>query len=115
MSTVTVAPGALVTLDPSDKKVIVFDFDALNLAIGVTLTNSSPNYGITINVVKQNGLTALTFDNAGLTGSSRKVQARFLATTATLGDRYNIAVKGTTNESPSQDKEYSIDVLIQNR
>lgn len=113
MSTITVTPGALVTLDPSDKKLIVFDFDALNLAVGVTLTNGSPSFGITILVLKQNGSGALTFDNASLTGSSRKVQARFLATSATAGDRYRISVKGSTSENPSQDKEYSIDVLIQ--
>lgn len=114
MSVITVKPGDLVTLDPSDKKVIVFDFDALNLATGVILTNAATAYGITIGVVKQGGTTALTFDNASLTGSSRKVQARFLATTATLGDRYTVSVKGTTNESPVQEKEYSIDVLIEN-
>lgn len=113
MSTVTVYPGALITLDPSDKKVIVFDFDALNLATSVLLTNATPLYGITITAIKQNGLTALTFDNASLLSGSRKVQARFLATTATLGDRYTVACKGTTNESPVQEKEYSITILIQ--
>lgn len=113
MSTVTVYPGALITLDPSDKRVILFDFDALNLADGVTLANPGPDYGITIAALKQNGATLLTFDNASLTGSSRKVQARFLATTATLGDRYTVSVKGTTSESPAQEKEYSITILIQ--
>ena len=113
-TTVTVSPGDLITLDPSDKKVIVFDFDAMNLAVGVLLTNSGPAYGITIAVVRQNGATALTYDNAGLVSGSRKVTARFLATTATVGDRYTVSVKGTTNESPVQEKEYSIDVLIEN-
>ena len=115
MATVTVFPGALITLDPSDKKVIVFDFDALNLAAGVELTNTGPSFGITIAVIRQNGATALTFDNAGLVTGNRKVQARFLATTATLGDKYTVSVKGITNEAPVQEKEYSITILIQDR
>jgi hypothetical protein len=44
---------------------------------------------------------------------NRKVQARFLATTASAGDRYRVSCKGTTNESPSQEKEYSIYVRIE--
>lgn len=115
MSTVTVQPGDLVTLDPSDKRVIVFDFDTSNLAVGVVLTNGGPSFGITITPIQQTGLTALTYDSAGLVSGSRKVSARFLATTATRGDRYTVAIKGTTNESPSQEKEYSINVLIQDR
>ncbi len=113
MSTVTVVPGALIELDPSDKKTIVFDFDLLNLASGVTLTNAAPLYGITITVIKQIGATALTFDTPSLLTLSRKVQARFLATTATLGDKYRVACKGLTNETPVQEKEYSIYLLIQ--
>jgi len=109
MSTVTVTPGALITMDPSDKKVILFDFDDVNLAVGATLSS----YVLTITAIKQIGLTALTKDNDALAGSNRKVTARFLATTATLGDRYRVAVKGVTSESPAQEKEYSIEILIQ--
>lgn len=115
MATVTVQPGALVTLDPSDKKVIIFDFDALNLAASVELTNSASAYGITITALKQNGETALSFDSAGLVTGNRKVKARFLATTATAGDKYRISCKATTNESPVQEKEYSIFIKIEDR
>jgi hypothetical protein len=113
VTVVTVYPGALLTLDPSDKKVILFDFDAVNLAATAILTNSSPAFGIVITAIRQIGLTALTFDNPSLLTGSRKISARFLATTATLGDRYTVSVKGTTNEGPVQDKTYSIDILIQ--
>jgi len=113
VSALTVSPGDLIALDPSDKRVIVFDFDTQNLANGVILTNSGPAYGLTITAVRQIGQTALTYDNAGLVSGSRKVSARFLATTATRGDYYTVSIKGTTNESPSQEKEYSIDILIQ--
>lgn len=111
MSTVTLRPGDLVTLDPSDKKVVVFDFDTDNLAAGAELSS----YVLTITAIRQSGVTALTKDNDSLTGSNRKVQVRLLATTATLGDEYYVACKGVTNESPVQEKEYSIRVLIQNR
>lgn len=114
MATVTVKPGDLVVLDPSDKKSITFDFDALNLATGVQLTNSSPSYGITIAAIKQAG-TALTFDTAALVTGNRKVSARFLATTATKGDKYRVSCKGTTNETPVQEKEYSIFIQIEDR
>lgn len=115
MATVTVEPGALITMDPADKKVIQFDFDQVNLAAGVELANVGPSFGLTIAPIKQNGATALTFDNAALLTGNRKVRARFLATTATLGDKYAVSVKGITNESPSQEKEYSITILIQDR
>jgi hypothetical protein len=113
MSTVTVAPGAVITLDPSDKKVILFDFDIANIAVGATLTNTGPSFGIVITPIRQLGVTALTFDNAALVTGSRKIRARFLATTATLDDQYKVSVKGVTNESPVQEKDYSIDILIQ--
>lgn len=115
MSVVTVLPGDDVTLDPSDSRVIMFDFDVLNLPVGVTLTNAATSYGLTITALKQGGLTALTMDNQALLAGSRKVQARFIATTATRGDKYRVSCKGTTNESPSQDKEYSIFVSIENK
>lgn len=116
MATVTVNPGEQITFDPNDKRVIVFDFDELNLAANVELTNSGPTYGIVITPIKiADPAAVLTFDNAGLVTGNRKVRARFLATTATRGDRYRVSVKGTTNESPVQEKEYSIYVNIQDR
>lgn len=115
MSMLTIMPGDLVTLDPSDKKVLRFDFDARNLPAGVSLTNSAPAFGLTIEAIQQNGSTPLTMDEIGLVTGNRKVQARFLATTASVGDRYRISCKGTTDETPSQEKEYSITVLIENR
>lgn len=112
MSTVTLSPGDLIVLDPSDKRVVVFDFDELNLPAGVSLTSG---YVITVTALKQSGATALTTDNDSRTGSNRKVQVRLLATTATVGDLYEVACKGVTDETPAQEKEYSVRVLIENR
>jgi len=109
MSTVTVAPGDLITMDPSDKKVVTFDFDTSNLAAAVTLAS----FTITITALRQIGVTALTYDNSALVAGNRSVTARLLATTATLGDRYRVSCKGTTSTSPAEEKEYSIFVLIQ--
>ncbi len=111
MSAVTVLPGDDITLDPSDARVILFDFDAVNLPASVTL--STPV--ITITALKQNGVTALTSDNAGLVSGNRKIQARFLATTATKGDKYRVSCKGTTSESPTQTKEYSIFISVEDK
>jgi hypothetical protein len=116
MATVTVQPGALIVMDPSDKKVIIFDFDTLNLANGVELANTASAYGITISAVKTADPTELlTFDNAALVTGNRKVTARFIATTANRGDKYRVSVKATTNESPVQEKEYSIFIKIEDR
>ncbi len=112
MSTVTVAPGATIEFDPNDKRVIIFDFDQLNLAATAALSS----YVITITSIVQSGVTALTSDNAGLVAAAnRKVSARFLATTATLGDLYQVACRGITNETPPQEKEYSIFILVQDK
>lgn len=111
MATVTIYPGDTITLDPSDKKVVLFDFNALNLAAAVTLSS----YVVTIAAIKQSGGTALTKDNEALAGSSRMVTMRLLATTATLGDHYQVSVKGVTSETPAQEKEYSIFVRVLNR
>lgn len=107
MSTVTVRPGDLVTIDPSEKRVIQFDWDTENLAVGVTVTSV-----FTITVVKQRGATALTKDNESVLSGNRKTQVRLDATTATLGDQYLLANKVTTSEVPSQVKEQSIQILV---
>lgn len=111
MSTVTLHPGDLIVLDPSDKRVVVFDWSALNLATGVTISTST----FTISVIKQNGVTALTKDNPSILSGTRKTQVRLDATTATLGDLYELANAIVTSETPSQTKEQSVRILIQNQ
>lgn len=108
MSVVTVDPGALLVFDPSDKRVILFDFDALNLAVGAQLASAT----VTITAIRQQGATALTSDNGALVTGNRTYQARFLATTATAGDRYLVSIQGITNESPAQQKDYSITIAV---
>lgn len=111
MSSTTIYPGQLVVMDPSDQRLFEFDWDTLNLETGVEITTST----FTITALKQVGLTALTKDNESILSGNRRTQLRLLATTGTVGDRYEIANKIVTNENPSEQKERSFKVLIQNR
>lgn len=105
MST-TIQAGELLVLDPSDKRVISFDWGVL--AEGVTIASNT----FTITTVKQNGLTILTKDNE--TTGSRTVQLRLDATTTTAGDKYRVASKIVTSEVPAQTIERQFTVRIQN-
>jgi 2-keto-3-deoxy-galactonokinase len=107
----TISPGQLVVLDPSDIRVFTFDWGTSNLPVGVTISTST----FTITVRKQNGLTALTKDNETIISGNRSTQLRLNATTATLGDKYIVANKIVTSESPAQTKERSFNVLIEDR
>lgn len=125
MSALTVHPGDVVVLDPNDKRVVVFDWDLENLATSVEIAS----YTHTITAIRQSGATAMTKDNeAKLTAvqataalgrtvsvDNRATRLRLLATTATLNDEYEVACQIITNESPAQQKEQSLRVLIQDR
>ena len=110
MSTLLLRPGETLVLDPSDKRVVHFDWDTENLAAGAVITSSSWSVG----VLKQTGPTPLTYDSQLIIGT-RYTQIRLLATTTRAGDQYTLANKIVTNESPNQEKEQSINVLIKNR
>lgn len=110
MSAVSVKSGDLVVVDPAESRVIQFDWDAENLATAVTITTST----FTITAVVQ-ASTALTKDNPSILTGSRKTQVRVIATTASLGDLYELANTIVTSEAPTQTKEQSIRVLIQHK
>ena len=110
MSTVSVRSGDLVILDPAESRVIQFDWDAENLAAAVTISTST----FTITAIQQAG-TILTKDNPSILSGTRKTQVRLIATTASVGDLYELANTIVTSESPAQTKEQSIKVLIQNK
>lgn len=109
MST-TMSPGGLLVLDPSDKRVIQFNWDGA-LAAAAEISTSA----FTITAIKQNGATALTKDEELIVSGNRKTQLRLLATTATAGDIYEVANAIVTNETPAQTVERSIKVLIQHK
>jgi len=107
----TIRSGEQLTLDPSDKGVIVFDWDAENLADAVTISTST----FTITTLKQGGTMVLTKDSESIVSGNRKTQLRLLATTATSGDKYQVHNKIVTAESPAQEKERSFFVLVQDK
>jgi hypothetical protein len=120
----TIREGELVTKDPSDSKVYVFDWDLDNLSATATLTEST----FTITALSPSTIdTALTKDTeARLTSAqattatgrvvilnNRVTQLRLIA--GTLGQTYQIANAVVTDETPAQTKERSFRLLIQNR
>lgn len=107
----TIRTGGLFVLDPSDKRVIQFDWDTEGLPADVEIGTST----FTIGVLKQNGATVLTKDNPSIVSGNRSTQVRLDATTATVGDKYTLANTIVTNESPSQTIERQITVLIENQ
>ena len=109
MSSVTVKPGDQIIKDPSDVRVIVFDWDADNLATSVTIVTST----FTITAVRPAADTALTKDNASILSGTRKTQVRVSA--GTVGALYELTNTIVTNESPAQTKEYSIRILVEQR
>src|SRR5687767_6582447 len=125
MSVTVLRPGSgLLVLDPSDVRTVAFDWDRANLRSGVTISTST----FTITAIRQAGATALTKDNPSILSAadattvcertvtiSRVTQVRLIATTATAGDEYELANTIVTSESPTQTKEQSIRVLIQQR
>jgi hypothetical protein len=107
----SIASGQLLTLDPSDKRVLVYDWDQQGLPGVVTISTST----WTITAIHQNGATALTKDQESIVSGSRKTQVRLLATTATAGDRYRVSNAIVTSESPAQTIEQSFTVLVQDQ
>ena len=123
MST-TIQDGGLVTKDPADVSVYAFDWDNAHLAATVTIATST----WTITAIRPNAAdTALTKDNeARLTAAqattavlrtvtldNRVTQVRLSA--GTLGGLYQVTNTIVTSESPTQTKERSFRVLVQNK
>ena len=123
-SVLRVDEGGTLTFDPADIANVVFDH-RLQLHPGVKAASVT----FTITAIKQGGMTALTKDNESrllaadatialeeaITDDYVATQLRLNATTATEGDEYAVASKIVTNESPTQTKERSVRVVIQNR
>lgn len=103
--------GGTLIMDPSDKRVIQIDWDDEALPAGVQISTST----FTIAALKQSGATALTKDNESIVSGNRKTQLRLDATTATAGDRYLVANKVVTSESPAQTIERQFQVWVQER
>lgn len=109
MSVLTIRAGGLVVLDPSDVRVIEFDWEAENLPDGVTITSSS----YALELLKGSATPALTKDQESILSGSRSTQVRL--STIADGAVYRVSNTIVTSESPSQTKEQSYKVLGQQR
>lgn len=110
-STLEIKSGESVIFDPSDSRVVQYNWDDHGLAALVTITTST----WTITAIRQSGVTALTKDNESIVAGSRSTQVRLIATTATDGDEYFVENKVVTNESPTQTKEQGFRLLVQQK
>jgi hypothetical protein len=101
MSYITIAPGQLVTKDPADAKLYRFDWTTKNLQVGAAVTAS------TFTITGPDVLLTKDSENIPTQGCVR-------LTGGTLGAMYEVANKIVTNETPSQTKERSFLILIEN-
>jgi hypothetical protein len=107
----TIYAGNVLVLDPSDKRLVTFDWDSEALPAATTISTSA----WTIAAIRQSGVTALTNDNESIGAGSRTTVTRLLATTATVGDLYWVSNKVTLSGSPAQEVEQRFKVLIQDQ
>jgi hypothetical protein len=107
----TIYAGNVLVMDPSDKRLVTFDWDSEALPAAATISTSV----WTITAIRQSGVTALTNDNESIGASSRTTITRLLATTATVGDLYWVSNKVTLSGSPAQEVEQRFKVLIQDQ
>ena len=106
---ITIEDGGLATKDPADESVYQFNWDTRFLAVGVTITTST----FTIIAVEPLGDTALTKDSESIVTGNRRTQLRLLA--GTVGAKYRINNLIVTNETPSQKKERSFFVKVEQK
>lgn len=107
---VTIRAGKTAKQDPSDIRLYTFDWDAINLPATVEISGSAT---WTISAVRPYNATLMTKDQESILSGNRKAQVRLQG--GQVGALYNIACKITTNETPSQTKEQSFFVLVENR
>jgi hypothetical protein len=94
---ITITDGGYAEKDSDEALVYEFDYDTLNLPVGVQLTA----FGTF--VLAGETPMVLTKDNETLVAGNRKTRVRLSA--GTIGKKYTVINRVTTNESPSQTKE----------
>lgn len=101
---ITITDGGHCEKDSDEVLVYQFDYDTLNLASGVALTSAG-----TFVLLPAAGIT-LTKDNETLLAGSRKTSVRLSG--GTVGTKYTVINRVTTNETPSQTKEKRFSLRI---
>jgi hypothetical protein len=100
----SIRSGGLVQKDPQSSEYYTFDWDKEHLPAGVEVSTS------TFLVTGPDAL--LIVDQFGIFQGNRKTQVRLSA--GTLGKRYVVTNRITTDQVPAQTKDASFKVLIQN-
>jgi len=103
----TVDDGSLIRKDPDASRVYTWDYDD-NLSPTATIQTSA--WVITA-ISPSTTDTSLTKDSESILAGSRTTQVRLLG--GTLGQKYLVTNRFTTNESPGQGDDKSIYVLIE--
>ena len=103
----TVDDGELIRKDPDATRVYTWDYDD-NLSATATILTS---VWVIAAVFPSTTDTALTYDNASVLAGARSTQVRLIG--GTLGQKYLVTNRFTTNESPLQGDDKSIFVLIE--
>jgi hypothetical protein len=101
---ITITDGGYCEKDSDEVLVYEFDYNALNLPVGVEL--------VTFGTFVLAGETpmVLTKDNEALMTGNRKTQVRLSG--GTVGRKYTVINRVTTNEVPSQVKEKRFSLRI---
>lgn len=105
---ITIRSGQTAIQDPNDALVYALDWDE-NLATGVELVDE----GVISIVADEEASPALSDDELALVSGNRSARVRLSG--GTLGTKYRVSHRITTNEAPDQTKERSFYVLIQNK
>lgn len=103
----TVDDGQLILKDPDAIRVYTWDYDDHLSASATVITSIWLISAISPSTTD----TALTYDSASILAGSRTTQVRLLG--GTLGQKYQVTNRFTTNESPQQGEDKSIYVLIE--
>jgi hypothetical protein len=106
---ITVDDGSTVLKDPTEYRVMTFDWDDRSLATSVTISSSSWT------ITGESGdttTTPLSSDNTSVLTGSRKTQIRLSA--GALGSTWRVSNTITTNESPANIKTRSVWVRVEN-
>lgn len=95
--------GGQITKDPNSEEFVTLEWGTKNLAIGVTIATSA--FTIT------GPDASLDFDNDDILTGGRSTTLRL--TGGTLGKRYTVTNRIVTDETPTQTKDASFRVLVQ--
>jgi hypothetical protein len=107
---ISIAPGGQISKDPSDQRVLRFDWDGF-LAVGAELDDAGV-FTVTAVSPRESPAT-LEVDQDSIEAGNRSVIFRLVG--GRRGTLYNVAHAVATNETPAQRLERSFFVMVEDR